>query len=380
MAAPKSGFGGLRLSSESLKSLQICVAYGASSVMISLVYKALLSSYNYKGKFMLLAAQQGFSLLFCMFAKRFLAGRPGFEVPDVKRETFVDSLWPGFLNVANIVVGWYGMALVNIPLFLCVRRTATAMVLVTEYFIRGRVEDGPTQCAVGLIVGGAVIAGWETLASGDSLGLAYTMLNNVLTAWSHSQSKAFADKFNCHGFGIVLYNSLSALPLTLLGATVLGEWSYTAGFEHAAEPRFWASVALASCAGVFITYIVFLCTTWNGPLVTSITGNAKDIVQTVLGALLFRDFVPTVQNIAGILLSFCGAGLFSYIKLTAALAAGSKEASKKADSDGGNGAAAPSPPPAAPQRKVVHGEDVRAGEAAGDGGVEALELAEESAA
>lgn len=25
------------------------------------------------------------------------------------------------------------------------------------------------------------------------------MLNNVLTAWSHSQSKAFADKFKCHG-------------------------------------------------------------------------------------------------------------------------------------------------------------------------------------
>ena len=143
---------------------------------------------------------------------------------------------------------------------------------------------------------------------------------------------------------------MTALPLTLVGATVMGEWRYTAEFEHAADSRFWVSVVLASCAGVFITYIVFLCTTVNGPLVTSITGNAKDIVQTVLGAVLFADFVPTVQNVAGILLSFCGAGYFSYIKLREALVSGEREANKKADAavasaatpakDGGAAAAA----------------------------------------
>ena len=74
--------------------------------------------------------------------------------------------------------------------------------LITEYLIRGRVESQETQVSVGLIVGGAVIAGWETVVGGitsESLGMAFTVLNNVLTAWSHSQSKAFADKWNCHG-------------------------------------------------------------------------------------------------------------------------------------------------------------------------------------
>ncbi len=127
----------------------------------------------------------------------------------------------------------------------------------------------------------------------------------------------------------MLYNSISALPLTLLGATVLGEWSYTMHFEHAHDPQFWFSVMVASFAGVFITYIVFLCTTVNGPLVTSITGNAKDILQTVLGAVLFRDFTPTVKNVSGILISFTGAGLFSYIKLLDAFAKGAKEGVKK---------------------------------------------------
>ena len=138
-------------------------------------------------------------MLFCVFAKRFLQGRVGFEVPDVKPDALRASLWPGFLNVANIVVGWYGMALVNIPLFLCVRRTATAIVLFTEYWIRGKVETPGTQLSVAFICLGALIAGWDVILQGDSMGLIYTMVNNFLTAWSHTESKVFADKFNCHG-------------------------------------------------------------------------------------------------------------------------------------------------------------------------------------
>jgi hypothetical protein len=130
---------------------------------------------------------------------------------------------------------------------------------------------------------------------------------------------------------------MTALPLSILGATVMGEWSYTLRFQHAADPGFWLSVLVASCMGVFIAYIVFLCTTVNGPLVTSVTGNAKDIVQTVLGAVLFNDFVATVSNVTGILVSFSGAGMYAYANLLKALDAGAKEVRKKADE--GEGAA-----------------------------------------
>ena len=158
------------------------------------------SSYNYQAKFILLAAQQATSLFFCMLFKRYLAGTPGFEVPDVHMGALRASLWPGLLNVANIVVGWYGMALVNIPLFLCVRRTATAIVLFTEYWIRGKIESSEIQLSVGLICAGALIAGWDVIfLHGDTLGLVYTMTNNFLTAYSHTESKVFADRFNCHG-------------------------------------------------------------------------------------------------------------------------------------------------------------------------------------
>ena len=169
---------GGRLTAASMRSLQICIAYGAASITIGLIYKSVLSGWDFQAKFLLLAAQQAVSLLFCLFAKRFLSGYSGFEVPDVNSVLLADAVWPGALNVANIVVGFYAINLVNIPLFLCLRRTATAMVLASEYFLRGKVESGQTMFAVGLVVVGALIAGGDAVTTGSTLGMSYTLLNN----------------------------------------------------------------------------------------------------------------------------------------------------------------------------------------------------------
>jgi hypothetical protein len=48
-------------------------------------------------------------------------------------------------------------------------------------------------------------------------------------------------------------------------------------------------------------------------------GNAKDVVQTILGAILFHDFTPTFQNITGILVSFTGTGTSAALGLQSTL-------------------------------------------------------------
>jgi predicted small secreted protein len=58
-----------------------------------------------------------------------------------------------------------------------------------------------------------------------------------------------------------------------------------------------------------------LSTTYNSPLATSVTGNAKDVVTTTLGWLLFPGFVATAKSVFGISVSFLGAFLYSYINL-----------------------------------------------------------------
>jgi len=66
----------------------------------------LLSGYHYNAKFTLLVFQLILSIAFCAFAKRFLRGVPGLEVPDVTMDNLRKAALPGAMSVANIVIGW----------------------------------------------------------------------------------------------------------------------------------------------------------------------------------------------------------------------------------------------------------------------------------
>ncbi len=91
-----------------LRSLWICFLYAITSMIISLAYKALLSSYAFDAKLTLLACQLMLALAFCAFAKvinasaswgwyitsvslrmqRNLQHIPGLEVPTFDRIVF----------------------------------------------------------------------------------------------------------------------------------------------------------------------------------------------------------------------------------------------------------------------------------------------------
>jgi hypothetical protein len=87
------------------------------------------------------------------------------------------------VNVANVACGFYGMRVVDVPLFLCFRRTAAAFVLVME-FLYFRKKPLPTIAfAVALTCVGALIAGVPVMQS-QGPGLLWLMGNNVFTALS----------------------------------------------------------------------------------------------------------------------------------------------------------------------------------------------------
>ncbi|KAA0155959.1 hypothetical protein FNF29_01378 [Cafeteria roenbergensis] len=306
------------LTPEQTRSLKICVAYATASITISMIYKAILSTWNFDAKFTLLTAQAALSLAFCIIVMEFwpetaadLHLRP-FDMKVMRK-----SLPLGVLYVANIAVGWFGLQLVDVPMFLAIRRTATAFTLGSEFFMLGAVPSPLVQVGVLVIVLGTVIAGWETFNS-DFVGYAYTLGNNVVTAVQLAFAKQFKEETGIQGFGLVYYNALTALPLAVLGAALRGEVAYVFEYEHVSDPRFIAAVFVASALGCFMTYIVLLCATVNSPTVTSVTGNIKDIATTFIGAALFPGFEATFLKVAGLLVSFSGSGMFTYAKLRSA--------------------------------------------------------------
>lgn len=67
--------------------------------------------------------------------------------------------------------------------------------------------------------------------------------------------------------------------------------------------------------GAFLNFVIFFCTSVNSPLTTSVTGQAKNILTTILGVLIFNDLVIQPVNILGLCINACGGFWYAYQKL-----------------------------------------------------------------
>jgi hypothetical protein len=207
------------------------------------------------------------------------------------------------LFVGNVGCAFVGLRIVDVPLFLCVRRVTTVCVLVTEYLMLGKVASNKILSAVGLIMLGTVLAGYETL-SANFVGYAFVMGNNILTAMLYTEVRAGALRAGVSGslyqplcvclyrasprnyskrnsetsrcvracwqngvdaamlrcccltscapslqglqsFGLLYYNAVTALPLCLCIAYYLGEFDLLASFPYVGDTVRWSpSVAV----------------------------------------------------------------------------------------------------------------------------------------
>ena len=82
-------------------------------------------------------------------------------------------------------------------------------------------------------------------------------------------------------------NSYNTLPMLLLCSVVSGELHLALRDFALSDVGFVLTFTTAIVFGCLLNYLLFLCTTYNSALTTSITGTLKTIVQTVIGMFTF---------------------------------------------------------------------------------------------
>ena len=157
----------------------VCLFYGITSGSLSLIMKSLLSGYRFEGFFLILTAQFGLQLALCVLSRDFM-GNP-LSIPPYSRALHIKSLRMGLLAVGNVGAGLVALRMVNVPMFLCIRRLVAPTILLYELVFLGKVASAGVNVAVAAIFVGTLLAGWETL-SADFVGYAVTFINNLLSA------------------------------------------------------------------------------------------------------------------------------------------------------------------------------------------------------
>jgi len=112
------------------------------------------------------------------------------------------------------------------------------------------------------------------------------------------------------------YNTTLATILLLPLVWVSGEFKFLSDPEVARflfDNWFWFIMTITAAAGFLINIAIFLQIKVTTPLTNTISGTAKACVQTLLGWLIFRNTISSMNGL-GILLSLFGSGLYGWVR------------------------------------------------------------------
>eukprot|EP00753_Platysulcus_tardus_P012441 PLAT3359.18.p2 GENE.PLAT3359.18~~PLAT3359.18.p2 ORF type:complete len:327 (-),score=150.08 PLAT3359.18:137-1117(-) len=315
--------GGSSLDAKTMRGLGAAVLYGSISISITFFNKAVLSLFDFHFSNVMTLYQMTLSLFFLQVAK--YMGLISFK--DFRPE-LVKEVYPlSFCFLGMVVTGLGALRYLNVPMFNALRRVTTLVTMAMEYFMQGKTSSRETLMAVVVMVFGAIFAGATDLTF-HAWGYILVQLNCLVTAGYLVYINRMTRTDALNKFGLMFYNNLLSWPVVAVLVYASGEWEELQSYEYLSDRNFQICLFISSAQAFFLNYAIFLCTSLNSALTTSVTGQIKNIVTTGVGLFIFGDVILTFSNFTGLLIGVVGSAWYSWLKYA------ESEARKKKQADG----------------------------------------------
>lgn len=310
----------------------IIVSYMITSQVLTLVNKYMYSVYHFKSPLNLLLMQCLCNIIICngfMLWKTFVnpnafqgLAKLGFKVVTYKEAVSGTKLSLGLIigimNMIGVLFGLYAAKFCNIPLLLTNRRCVILATILMQMCLEAKYPDGKLIFITSLMVAGAIVAGYESLDS-NGVGYIYVWMTNFTQAFQNVFTSKYNSQKQVAAFEINFYFACLGLPIMLFLTLNKGDFWDLYGIFTASDPQVGLIVLLlvSGSFGFIITMNVLLMVIVCGPIALNVTGTCKDLMLTFVGIAIFNDQKITPSFIVGISLSFTGAGIFTYQKVSA---------------------------------------------------------------
>mmetsp|Transcript_6147 Transcript_6147/g.11107 ORF Transcript_6147/g.11107 Transcript_6147/m.11107 type:complete len:359 (+) Transcript_6147:467-1543(+) len=290
----------------------VVVSYAASSLGGVFVNKACLSGYNFGFPLTLIFLQ----LLFSVISLSILRLVGMIELPVRTFRELLILLYPAVFFIANVSVGLYALKIVNIPMFSAFRRLTVLNVIIMEYFVLKKLSSRKVLFCVAFMIIGSIVAAVGDLTF-DPLGYILVFLNNLLTAGNLVSIKKASQVVSLDAMAMFYYVSLVSLPLVALLAVGVGDmekaWAALLTQPELQTPGFLVALCLSASSAFLINYTTNLCTQVTSALTTCITGQTKNILQTLIGIFSW-GYEASPLNLLGLFLALVASTLFAQVK------------------------------------------------------------------
>ncbi|KAJ8906211.1 hypothetical protein NDN08_002705 [Rhodosorus marinus] len=291
--------------------LVVC-SYGFSSLLGVFVNKACLSAFGFGYPLALLLLQ----LIVAVALVNLLEYLDLIEIHKRPFKELTFLFIPATLLILNVSVGLYALKLVNIPMFSAFRRLSAINVMILEYFVLGKVESTRVMATVIFMVFGSFVAALGDVTF-DPSGYALVFLNNLITGGNLVYIKKAQQVTGLKALSLFYYVSLFALPICFVLGLLSGE--LRVAVERVVSDKslhstgFIVALSLSALSAFMVNYTTNLCTAATSALTTAITGQTKNVLQTILGIFTW-GYEVTVTNICGLFLALSGSILFAWVK------------------------------------------------------------------
>ncbi|PIK38221.1 putative UDP-N-acetylglucosamine/UDP-glucose/GDP-mannose transporter-like [Apostichopus japonicus] len=289
------------------KRIGAALFYAASSFLIVMFNKSLLTSYSFPSIQVVGIGQMVTTIVILYVGK--LLGIISF--PDMGKD-IPRKIWPlPIIYIFNLIFGLGSTKKISLPMFTVLRRFTVLFTMLGEYFLLGVKPSLKIKLVVCAMLLGAIVAAANDLAF-DIIGYAYVLSNDIFTAGYGVFMKKKINAKDLGKFGILFYNSaFMVIPATLLAYST-GEFDRAMNFEAWRDPSFQVLFFLVCIMGFVLMYATLLCTAYNSALTTTITGTLKNLLVTYVGMMFGGDYIFSWANFVGLNISVTGSLFYTY--------------------------------------------------------------------
>lgn len=290
----------------------VILFFAGSSLGAIFINKTCLTGYHFRYPLTLMLGQMGFAigLLSIMHVMGY------HELPRASGAQLGVLAVPTALFTSNVVVGLSALSLVNIPMFSAFRRLTLLFVMGAEYVFLNKTHSAGIMQAVVVMTIGAFISAVDDVTF-SRLGYCLVFVNNVLTAAYLASIKRAMKETQYDPLGLLYYTALMGFPLVASLLMMTGELGHVmVAFRTQPElssTGFVVSLLLTATGAFAVNFSTSLCTHVTSPLTTSVAGQVKNVLQTVLGFFSW-GFIPTRLNTIGLLVALAAQVWFAVLK------------------------------------------------------------------
>jgi solute carrier family 35 protein len=275
------------------------VLYGAVSLAMNFANKMLFAETAFDSVLLLLLLQFA-STVAALYALR-AAGACSFQnlTPRLAR----DLLPPSLLYCLNVGAGLASLNAVSIPVYSVLKRLTPVATLIVARAVTGKSESARVHWAILAILVGTVCTGLGDLrfdASAYAYGIASVLTQSLYL--TYIELSGLSLDVNT----ILLATSVDG-SLLLLAYGLMTDLPQAAQRLIAADGDVWRGVAGLLLLGGALQYSMFLCTSHNSALLTTVVGVIKAVASSFIGFFVFGGQPLTPLLVAGITINTGGA-------------------------------------------------------------------------